>query len=77
MMAFILMIWGKDWGKDFGALLLINHVSTSSYIHRRVDDVISDTTSIVALERQMDRCLIQLQTLASVVSIALRRTEYL
>lgn len=43
----------------------------------RVDDVISDTTSIVALERQMDRCLIQLQTLASVVSIALRRTEYL
>eukprot|EP00731_Ephydatia_muelleri_P027220 Em0019g93a len=43
----------------------------------RVDAIESDMTNIVAIERQMDRCLIQLQTLASIVSLALRRTEYL
>eukprot|EP00731_Ephydatia_muelleri_P027211 Em0019g84a len=41
----------------------------------RVDAIESDMTNIVAIERQMDRCLIQLQTLASIVSLALRRTE--
>lgn len=41
----------------------------------RVGDVESDGD--VLMERQMDRCLIQLQTLASIVSIALKRTEYL